>query len=74
MCPLEGGAVLYKKKALMIDCEHLKASEKIVIKQDSNEEEEKFNEITCLKSIYWSVSPYNAFLIQVTDAEKKLSV
>lgn len=44
----------------------------MVIKQDSNEKEEKSNEIACLKSIYWSVRLYNAFLIQVTDTEKTL--
>lgn len=37
MCPLEGGTLLFKKKALMIDGKHLKASEKMVIKQDSME-------------------------------------
>lgn len=74
MCPLDRGTVLYKKKALMIDWKHLKASEKMVIEQDSNEKEEKSNYIACLKSISWSVIPYDAFLIQVTDTEKKLSV
>jgi hypothetical protein len=61
-----------KLRNLMINCKHLKAYEKLELKQNSNEKDES-SIMTRSKSIYWPARLYIVVLHQLNYSTKDLA-